>query len=370
MDASGLTPDIVHVVNSVEHGGAERVVLDLAGAQHGRLGRCEVICLHGRGALEEEFARRGIPVTLIATPACGAWTTAWQLAGLLQARRPRVVHAHNVAPQIAVALGRRMRRWGDVDTRLVYTEHGRLADARHRILWLRRRLGRDYHAVVGVSEDVRRQLLSLGIGRPDRTRTITNGVDLSRFPKRPTVVATEGHHVVTIGRLSQIKGQDILLKAVALARPRLGALTVTLVGDGPTRPALEAQVAALGLEGVVRLTGARQDVRGLLAAADLFVLPSRSEGVSLALLEAMATGLPIVATAVGGTVEVTGPGRGGRLVPAESPEAMAQAMVELLGNRELMAAEGEAARHRVEEAFSLDRTLAAYAECYGLGMTA
>jgi glycosyltransferase involved in cell wall biosynthesis len=372
MDAAGVTPpsrpQIIHVLGSVQHGGAERVVLDLVRAQHGVIGECRVLCLHELGSLQPEFEQIGVAVEVLPASARGALRTAWHLAGLLRSRRPRVVHAHNVAPQIAVALGRHLRGWGDSTTRLIYTEHGRLADDRPMILALRRWLGRQYDAIIGVSDNVRDQLLQLRIGRPERTHVIKNGVDLRRFVLASPLADAPARRIVSVGRLSEIKGPDVLLDAFALARERLGPVTLTLVGDGPMRPSLEAQRDRLGLRDLVEFSGAQQDVRPLLRGADLFVLPSRSEGVSLALLEAMAMGLPIVATAVGGTPEVTGPGRGGLVVPPEQPGALADAMVTMLNDRDLAAREGAAARRRVEEAFSLDLTVAAYAVHYRLAV--
>lgn len=374
MDAPGLIPvalpDIIHVVNSVQHGGAERVVLDLVSAQHGRLGACPGHLPAAARRTRSEFTARGIPVTVVNGAGHGVMRTAWHLAGQLRAAQPRVVHAHNVAPQIVVALGRKLRPWGDGATRMVYTEHGRLADDRPFILAMRRWLGRSYDAVVAVSDDARDQLLSLGIGRPERTRVIKNGVDLTRFSAVTPHHPDQPRRIISVGRLSPIKGPDVLLEALAIARSQIGRAELVLVGDGPMRASLEEQARRLGIADMVRFAGALQDVRSELRAADLFVLPSRSEGVSLALLEAMATGLPIVATAVGGTPEVTGPGKGGLLVPPESPAALAEAIVTMLQDRALAVREGHAARQCVEERFSLQVTVAAYAACYGLAPAA
>ncbi len=345
------------------------MALDLVTSQHGGIGDCEIICLHAGGELEPEFARLGIPVTKLPSSGRGVLQTAWHLARLLRARQPRIVHAHSVSTQIAVALGRRLRPWGNNDTRVFFTAHGRLPDDRRSILALRRWLREDFDAIVGVSEDVCDQLIACGIGSADRTRLIRNGVDLARFSGLPGRARNGVHRIVSVGRLAPIKGQDVLLEALVLARPERGQVTITLVGDGPTRGELGEQSRRLGLAGMIQFAGAQPDVRPFLDSADLFVLPSRSEGTSLALLEAMACALPVVATSVGGTPEVTGPGRGGILVPPDDPAALAKAIAVMLNDRQLASSEAAAGRRRVEEAYSLEHTVAAYEELYGLAPT-
>jgi glycosyltransferase involved in cell wall biosynthesis len=158
--------------------------------------------------------------------------------------------------------------------------------------------------------------------------------------------------VGTVGRLEIRKGTDTLLEAAA----RLGSHGVerwqlVLVGDGPMRGELEALAARLGIAERTLFVGARTDVRETLAALDVFVLPSRTEGMSNALLEAMAMACPVVATAVGGTPEVVTEGASGLLVPSEQPDAMAAAVARALRSPDLAATLGDGARRRAEERF-------------------
>ena len=194
-----------------------------------------------------------------------------------------------------------------------------------------------------------------------RTEVIPSGVDTDRF--RPDLearargraalgVANGTALVGTVGRLEIRKGTDTLLEAAA----RLEAAGVTrwhlaLVGDGPARADLEARAARLGIADRVTFLGERSDVRETLAALDVFVLPSRTEGMSNALLEAQATSLPVVATAVGGNPEVVAADATGLLVPADDPPAMARAIADLVAAPARAAALGAGGRRRVEERY-------------------
>ena len=194
-----------------------------------------------------------------------------------------------------------------------------------------------------------------------RTELIPSGVDTERFRPRDGELArakallglSEQQRVVgTVGRLEGRKGTATLMEAFAkLERHADAALVV--VGDGPLRAELDALAVRLGIADRVRMLGDRPDVRDLLAAFDVFVLPSRTEGMSNALLEAMAMARPIVATAVGGTPEVLAGDTTGVLVPADDPSTMAGAVTRLLDEPELAARVGAAARRRVEEHYGV-----------------
>jgi glycosyltransferase involved in cell wall biosynthesis len=170
----------------------------------------------------------------------------------------------------------------------------------------------------------------------------------------------------TVGRLEERKGHALLLAAARTMRALApeGRPQIVLVGDGPLRAPLGAQAAALGIAADVVFLGALADVRPALAAMDVFVLPSRAEGMSNALLEAMAAARPIVATAVGGTGEVLDTDRTGVLVPAEDAEALAAAVLGLLAEPVRAARLGAAARRAVEDRFGSHRMIGRLEQLY------
>jgi glycosyltransferase involved in cell wall biosynthesis len=168
----------------------------------------------------------------------------------------------------------------------------------------------------------------------------------------------------TVARLEEQKGHEVLLAAVSRIIREIDDLTVLIVGDGPLRPVLEAQTRKLGLEKVVRFLGTRRDVPLLLRALDLFVMPSRWEGIPLTLLEAMGAGLPVVSTRVGRAGEIIADGVNGLLVPPGDPEALAAAILSACRRPEARRAWAEEARRTVVARYSLDHMLGQFADLY------
>ncbi|MDC0712437.1 glycosyltransferase family 4 protein [Stigmatella sp. ncwal1] len=227
-------------------------------------------------------------------------------------------------------------------------------------------------AFVSISEPIREELRASGIGE-DRLWRIANGVDLDTFRPagaeerhalRARLGLPQGPVVTYSGRLAPEKGVDVLLEAWALlvrARPEA---TLVLLGNGPEEAALRGRVAQLGVGDSVRLMGAVADVPAWLRASDVFALASRTEGLPVALLEGMACALPSVATRVGGTPEVLEDGVHGRLVPSETPGALAKGLLEALDPGTGLRW-GAAARERVEARFSLDAIAHRLLQLYG-----
>jgi starch synthase (maltosyl-transferring) len=194
---------------------------------------------------------------------------------------------------------------------------------------------------------------------PARLVVVPNGIDLARYTLKTPQAAGTGSQPVQIGyvgRLDPVKGVTHLLGAAALLRESAPSLAwaLTLVGDGSERAALEAEAAALELAERVRFLGARSDVPALLPTFDLLVLPSLYEGMPNVALEAMASGLPVVATAVGGTPEVVLHGETGLLVPPAEAAALAGALAALAVDPARRARLGAAGRARVERHFTID----------------
>jgi glycosyltransferase involved in cell wall biosynthesis len=349
---------VVHVLNSTAVGGAETVVLRL-GIRLQELGWTpEVVVLRGEGPLSASFLEAGIPVTdLRVPPRGGAWAMRAAMRAWWRQERPPLLHTHNVSPLVAAALA--LPRHGG--TRLVHTKHGRARSASLRGRLVTRWAAGRADAIVAVSRDAASRAIEREGFPADRVSLIYNGIDTGRVTAR---TGAWRQRLVTVARLEPVKSLDLLLRALAHLRGTGHAATLTVVGDGTEREALEQLTRELGLVEHVTFTGWTRNVESYLGEADLFVMSSRSEGLSLTLLEAMAVGLPVVATDVGGNPEVIEEGVTGHLVPHGSPQALAGAMAAVLARPDRAAAMGAAGRQRVLARFSLDVMADAYSRVY------
>jgi sugar transferase (PEP-CTERM/EpsH1 system associated) len=265
--------------------------------------------------------------------------------------------------------------------RRIHGEHGRdvydLDGSNTRYQRLRRALAPFLHRFITVSADLRDWLVNdVGIAAKQVIQ-IYNGVDQQAFKPceagRPELApvgfgGSDQRLIGTVGRLAEVKDQATLLKATRLLleqRPTLRTrVRVVIVGDGPLRAALQRQVEESGLADVVWLTGDRDDVPALLQMMDVFVLPSLAEGISNTVLEAMASGLPIVATDTGGNPELVEPAVNGYLFPVGDAQALAAMLGKLIDDDALVRAMGAAARTRVEQRFDWQRTVEQYLGVY------
>lgn len=277
------------------------------------------------------------------------------IGAFLVEHRPDVFHVH-VGFGVEDFDGARVARRAGVPV-IVQTQHlpFLLSNPRKRQAFL--------HAIepvdriIAVSEALRRTYERLGVPA-ERFTTVPNGVrprgsGLGRRAARDALgLAPEDLVVMTVGRLTRMKGQRYLIEAVPDLSSRFPGLAVVIVGNGPLAEQLAERTTALGVDRWVRFAGHRSDARGLLDAADVFVLPSRHEGMPLAAIEAMDAGLPVVGTRVVGTEEVVADGETGTLVPAEDAAALGAALEELLSDGDLRARYGEAGRRRYLEQFT------------------
>jgi glycosyltransferase involved in cell wall biosynthesis/cellulose synthase/poly-beta-1,6-N-acetylglucosamine synthase-like glycosyltransferase len=361
LDDSRLTDStirVVHLVNALEIGGLEMVVANLA-RQIRRRFQLHVICLEGLGPIASRLAYAGVPVECIGHPQTSVARSVIDLRRRLKALRPDVVHTHNEKAHIRGALA--TLGWS-APPALVHTRHGR-----SRVTGWAARLANRVAVwrsgyIVSVSEDASAIPRLEGAG-PKRVRVIRNGVDVdtregSRYQAGGRMRA------VAVGRLTPVKDFHTMLRATRIVADTHADFHLDVVGDGPSRPGLEALRRDLRLERHVTFHGAADDVRGFLAAATLFVQSSLSEGISLTLLEAMAAGLPIVATRVGGTPEVVEQGLTGILVAPQDPEGLARSMLTVLNARGLAESMSRSARHRALTSFSLRQMTASYEALY------
>ncbi len=297
------------------------------------------------------------------------------LASLLMAlarlhRQYRVLHAnHLYLEAMGAALVGRLSKVPALAVNAcggVFGDFARLRKTRMILaLPLLRRLDR----VVALSREIQDELTAHGF-TPGQIVQIPMGVDVDRFvpavePGAARDQAGLGPETVLyVGRLDPQKGLEDALAAWAQVTARRPAAQLVLVGDGPSRCTLEAQARALSLEGRVRFLGLRRDPEILLQGSQVFLFPSRSEGMPNALLEAMATGLPCVATRIGGNSDLVQHGVTGLLTPPGDAEALADALLALLEDRALRKRLGASARSAVIEGYGMDRIVSRYAELY------
>ncbi len=351
---------VVHLVTTLNIGGLEKVVLDLVRYRTGIGGTTHVICLAEDGALAPDFAEMGVPVEIIGRPGDTLVGRIVRLARRLRQLDPDVLHTHNPGPHLHGAAAARLAGVPVV----VHTKHGRNFPGHRKRVLINRYAAAITDCVVAVSEDAAAVARDVERVPNGKVRIVHNGVDLGRYPFRPARPDDGTYRAVTVARLDPVKNQASMLRAVRRLVDRQPNFTLDVVGDGPSRPELEALCASLGLGEAVRFHGFQSRVAPFLAEADFFVLSSISEGIALTLLEAMAVGLPAVATNVGGNREVIVHGETGYLVPSDSDDALADAML-AIQSRTVLGPMGIAARRRVETEFSLARVVERYEAIYG-----
>jgi len=290
------------------------------------------------------------------------------IAQAAKAHDATVLHAHHYTPFVYSAIANVMRP----RTRVIFTEHGRLSDkgpsAKRRAV--NRVLSYLPAGVFSVSAELGEHLVAEGFRR-NQVKVVYNGIDVGPATnsedraqvRRELGVGDTTCVVGTIARLDPVKDLGNLIAAIGMLNTAGEQLAAAVIGDGPERAGLAGQAISAGLGRTVRFLGQRTDARRWLAGCDVYVNCSTSEGVSLTILEAMAAGLPIIATAVGGTPEVVD-NTCGRLVPARNPTALAEAIKTLMHSPSERANLGKAARARVESRFTLDRMIAEYKAVY------
>lgn len=351
-------------VTELALGGAETVVLELA--RDARRRGDDVAVAAARGPLEDEL--RAVGAAHFELPAPGrspralARANGW-LTAAIRRFAPDLVHAHN--PKIGALAALAARRVRSVPRPALVTTHHGVPPAQARLAALALRAS-DH--VVAVSEALERALVAYRFP-PARLTVIPNGVravepptDAERARLREEL-GGEGRPLVTaVGRLVPQKAHARLLDAAAAARGHGVDARFVIVGDGPLRQELEGRARALGLDGAVCFTGIRRDARAIVASSALLVFASDWEGLSLAALEALAAGVPVVSTDVAGSAELLASGAG--LVVRRDPAAIAQAIAELLADPERRARMSEEGRRLHAERFSTERMLAAYRTVY------
>ena len=366
---------IVHVIHHLVIGGMENGVVNLINRLPRDRFRHAVICIEDYSDFRQRIERDDVEVHALHRSKIGAWRLRWRLFALLRRLRPDIVHTRNLSGLDALLPARL------AGIKTLHSEHGfdvdNLDGRAARPVLLRRLHSPLVRHYVAVSRDLSRLMTERWGVAASRVTQIYNGVDTERFRPigqrchdllPPTLQGTGLFVVGAIGRVRPIKDQSTLLRAFAAVlsrRPEWRArLRLVIVGDGPMLELLKEEAQALGVASLVWFAGARHDVSDLLQAMNLFVLPSLMEGISNTLLEAMATGVPVLATAVGGNVELLDEGTVGETFAVGDASALAAMIENYAGNAELCARRGAAARQRAVQRFSLQAMVAKYQDIY------
>ena len=360
-------PVVLQVVLSLEPGGTEQLVVEICKRVQPAF-RPIVCCVDGEGAWASKLQASGIDVVALHRPPGFRPEIGLRIARLAARHGARLLHCHHYSPFVYG----RIAAWWDRRLKLIYTEHGRLSDAapsaKRRVV--NPILARFDGPIFAVSDELRRYMVTARFPA-DRVRVIHNGIVAGTLPtsddrRRARFLLgldDDAFVAFTVARLDPVKDLVTAIDAFAGVRRQVPRARLVIVGDGPEHDRLAARAACPDVSGAVSLIGYRSDVTALLPAADVYVNSSISEGISLTILEAMAAGLPVVATAVGGTPEVIDSATG-VLVPARNPERLGVALTGLALDVRRRGELGRAARRRLEAQFAIERMVDQYVRAY------
>ena len=351
---------VLHVIDSFDLGGAQTALLNLIRCTDRARFEPEVACMHGRGVFWEDVAALGVPVHSL-SPSKWLPLYVWRLARLLATRRFDIVHCHLfganwIAKPVAALLGVRVRINHDqCNDRLRHDS--RLAR------WLDTVTNRLSTHVCAVSKSTRDFLVEREAMPETRVSVVYNGVDVARFtPAKADAHRIAGAPLVAgVGRLVAQKDFTLFLEVAAELARRNADVRFVIAGTGPEEAALKARAAALGIAERVRFAGHVADPREIYSAADVLLLTSRYEGTPLTVLEAMASGVPVVAPKLDGLEEIFVDGADSFLVRPGARQQFADRVAELLASAELRARLSAAARAKVTASFSA-KTMAVQVE--------
>lgn len=355
------------MITGFDTGGAERVLLRTVRRLDGKRFLPLVVSLRSPGPLSPEAERTGVEVIHLGMGRRPGPATIWRLGRLFRKRGVDIAHAYLYDASIVVRIAGRL---GQVPV-VVTSTRASLSYLPRVAWWLDRATARWCQRIVAVSRGTAEFVIDRERMPRDKVVVIPNGVDLEHFrpgdrasARARLGVASDAFVVACVGRLHPQKGHRHLFQALSAVRERLPGLICLIAGDGPLRGALEAEAERLGLETVCRFFGVQDPIQPLYDAADVTALPSLYEGMPNVVLEAMAMGCPVIATAVEGSVDLVDPGVTGLLVPPADAPALGRALVALAGDPVGRTAMGVAARAAAERSHGIDHMVTALEALY------
>jgi sugar transferase (PEP-CTERM/EpsH1 system associated) len=359
---------IAHVTGWLHWGGKENGVVNLVNGLDPAIFENYIFTYVRGGALARRIDPARCRLIELGDKLGGDYRLYFKLAREFRRHRIHIAHTHSWATAMEGIIGAKMARV----PLLIHGEHGTMKTDTMLHIHIQRRLWRAADQVLSVSEVLRENLHKKFDFPKERIRVVTNGVDLSRFALSRNGVDYKARLGLpanalvfgAIGRVVPVKAYPTLLQAAKLVFHEIPQAHLVLVGDGPLLDELVQLANDYDIMNRIHFLGARKDVPEILRALDIYVLSSESEGMSNTILEAMACGRAVVATAVGGNPELVVDGETGLLVPPNDPQAMAAAITKLLHAPERCQQMGRLGRRRVEEKFSLEVMVRNYANVY------
>lgn len=358
---------VMYVTFSLDHGGAEKMMYDVATGLNRNCFDAHVLCLQPGGTLRGRFEESGIPVHTIIKKPMKDVTLPARIFKLFAQERPDVVHVQNGYSWLYSTLAARASGAG-----VVYVEHSVWETPSSLYLMLSKIMEVISTRIVTPSEYVKNLISTKQKVRNERVDVIYNGVDIDRIRnrkdihlKKREVGIEDGDRVIGIvARLTPVKNHVSLIKAMKIVCERIERCKLLVVGDGELRPQLEQEVRQSGLEKAIAFLGTRNDVYDLLHTMDVFVMSSISEGFPISVLEAMAAGVPVLAPAVGGIPEALDHGKAGRMYSSHEPHVIAEGLLGLLSDRAAAECYAKEASAFVQANFSIEGMVDRYTRLY------
>lgn len=365
-------PKILHIVHSLKVGGLERIVVELAKGFAKKGYFVGICCLDVKEPLGLEAEKAGVKVFSLNKKPGIAWNLPLKIAHIIKTEHINLVHTHNEAGLLYGGIGGLLAG----TKKIIHTEHGKELgyDKKNMIRIVERYLLRHVNGIAAVSNDIKTKIINWHGFNSVKIFTIPNGINIESFDRREyreakrRELGLESEYFVigNVASLLPLKNHHFLFNIFGELLKKFPKIKLVLVGDGPLRWDLESLSVKKRISSNVIFLGTRKDVAELLTVFDMFILTSFTEGLSVSLLEAMASSIPVVASDVGGNSEIIKHGKNGFLIPLEAEKEWATTIKMIIENMDLRKSIGEMAKYTVTERFSLTQMVDQYEKLYSI----
>ncbi len=361
---------LMQITHDLAIGGLQKVVVNLCRAIDKNRFHIIVLCLRALGPLTEEIEQLGIKVILLPQKKTGTdYFSFLKVAHILRKERIQVIHTHNTQPLIDSTLAVILSCGGQ---RIIHTDHARQFPDKKRYMFAEWFSSHFVYKIVGVSEQTTENLYKYEKMSLKKLVTIENGIDGSRFlididrqvKRKALGIRCDGQVIGIISRLEEVKGITYLLQAISEITMAFPDLTLLIVGDGSEMKNLKSETKKLNIEQNVVFSGPRNDIPEIFQILDIYLLPSLSEGLPIGLLEAMASGCPVIASNVGGIPRVIINNDSGILVEPGNPQELASSVIRLLKDKTLRQKISNNMKKIFMEKYSADNMIRKYTRLY------